>query len=198
MSAPNDSVGIGTRPQEIRTHGVTVRKGPRLTHKSNKNPYYIELSNTYSPSRALGQSESKTPNHKHRNHLQNQSRRKAPREYEQPENIYIIRTRDNDAAIINTAIELSDDERKVMNKPTICQRSQLGKAFSTETHKRNNSITRDGKHVQFKIKPSIATYQQHDNTPMLTYDSGADEHYLIKKDRTKLSLPILRISYKKV
>ena len=27
---------------------MTVRKGPRLTYKSNKNPYYIELSNNYS------------------------------------------------------------------------------------------------------------------------------------------------------
>ena len=27
---------------------MKVRKGPRLTNKSNKNPYYIELSNKYS------------------------------------------------------------------------------------------------------------------------------------------------------
>ena len=27
---------------------MTVRKGHRLTHKSNKNTYYIELRNTYS------------------------------------------------------------------------------------------------------------------------------------------------------
>ena len=33
---------------------------------------------------------------------------------------------------------------------------------------------------------------------MVTYDSGADGHYLRKKDRTKLGLPILRISDKKV
>ena len=33
---------------------------------------------------------------------------------------------------------------------------------------------------------------------MVTYDSGAYGHYLNEKDRTKLGLPILRISYKKV
>ena len=33
---------------------------------------------------------------------------------------------------------------------------------------------------------------------MVTYDSGADVHYLRKKDRTKLGLPILIISDKKV
>ena len=60
---------------------------------------------------------------------------------------YITKTRANDAAIINTTIKKSDDERKVMNKPTIRQRAQVGKALSTETHKRNNIITRDGKHI---------------------------------------------------
>ena len=49
-----------------------------------------------------------------------------------------------------------------------------------------------------KSKPSIATYQQHDNTPMVTYNSGADEYYLSKKDRRKLGLPILRILDKKL
>ena len=33
---------------------------------------------------------------------------------------------------------------------------------------------------------------------MLTYDSGADRHYLIKKDIKKVGLPILRVSDKKV
>ena len=33
---------------------------------------------------------------------------------------------------------------------------------------------------------------------MLTYDSSADRHYLSEMDRTKLGLPILRISDKKV
>ena len=33
---------------------------------------------------------------------------------------------------------------------------------------------------------------------MLTYDSGADGHYLSKKYRKKSGLPILRVSAKKV
>ena len=98
----------------------------------------------------------------------------------------------------NTAIKLAYDKRNVMNKPTICQRSQVGKTFSTATHQTKNSITGDSNHVHFKSKPSIATYQQHDNTPMLTYNPGADGHYLSEKDRTKLGLLILIISDKKV
>ena len=41
-------------------------------------------------------------------------------------------------------------------------------------------------------------YHQDNKSTMLTYDSGADGRYLSKKDRKKLNLPILRISYKKV
>ena len=72
-------------------------------------------------------------------------------------NKYITKTRDNDAEIINTAIKLADDESNVMNKPTIYQRAQVGKALSTPNHQRNNSITCDGNHVQFKRNPYIAT-----------------------------------------
>ena len=112
-----------------------------------------------------------------------QRRLKAPRKDEQLDRQKIIKTRDNDTAITNAAMELEDDESSVINKPTIYQRAQVGKAYIKSTHKRNNSFTRDGKHVKFKSKPSIATYQQHDNTPMLTYDLGADGHYLSEKDR---------------
>ena len=79
-----------------------------------------------------------------------------------------------------------------MKKPKIRHRDQVGKAFSTTTHQHNNSITNDGKHVQFKNKPSIAMYQQNEETTLVTYNSGADGHYLSEKDRTKLGILILR------
>ena len=88
----------------------------------------------------------------------------------------IIKAEKNDASIINTAIKLSDDERSARNQTTIHQRDQVGKAYRKATHKHNNSSTHDVKYVQFKIKPSRATYQQHDNKPMVTYNSGADGH----------------------
>ena len=87
-----------------------------------------------------------------------------------------IKNRDNDSAIVNTAIKLADDERNVINKPKIRQRAQVGKTFSTATHERNNSIMPASDHVQFKSKPSIATYQKQTNTPMLTYDLGAQTY----------------------
>ena len=85
-----------------------------------------------------------------------QRRLKAPRKDEQLDRQKIIKTRDNDTAITNAAMELEDDESSVINKPTIYQRAQVGKALSTPNHQRNNSITCDGNHVQFKRNPYIA------------------------------------------
>ena len=59
-------------------------------------------------------------------------------------------------------------------------------------------MARDGKHVHFRDRPTIATYHKHDETTILMYDSGADGHYLSEKDRKKLGLPILQVSSKNV
>ena len=95
-----------------------------------------------------------------------------------------------------TINENQTDTHKI--KPTICQRDNIENAFSTGTHRRTNSITHDVKNIHFRNRPNIATYHKHDKTTMLTYNSGADGHYLSKKDRKKLGLLILRVSAKKV
>ena len=137
-----------------------INNRPRLITKYNKNPYYIELSNTY----YLLAEFSANPSHTDQTTSTeiNFKLNVAVRSQDNMNNRinkYIIKDRDNDAAIINTAIKLAYSERSVMNKPTIHQISQVEKAFSKATSQRNNSIIGDGKHVQFKIKPSIATYQ---------------------------------------
>ena len=84
-------------------------------------------------------------------------------------------------------------------KTTILQRViNVGHAISTETGHLLHNITCDSKHVQFKRKHKIATLYENYNATILTYDSGADRHYLSKKDRKKVGLPILRVSAKKV
>ena len=109
---------------------VTVRKGPRFTHKSNKNPYYIELSNTYSILAELST-----------NPIQKKQPTSIDSYFILKENITlqekinntvnknITNTRNNDATIINADIELADDERNVMNKTTINHRAQVWKAY---------------------------------------------------------------------
>ena len=125
---------------------MKVCKGPRLTTKYN--PYYIELSNTYSLLEYFLASPSQTDQT-----TSTESKLKFSEAIRRQEkkhnqiNKYIIKTRDNDAAITNIAIKPADDERNIMNKPTILQRDQVGKAFSTANHQCNNSITRYGNRV---------------------------------------------------
>ena len=146
---------------------MRVRKGPRLTHKSNKNPYYIELSNTYSflAEFSANLSQRDQPTSTERNFKRKAVVRRQEKMNKQIDK-NIIKAEDNDETIINAAIELADDECRTRTNKTIHQRAQVVKAYSTATYKRNNSSTREGQHVQFKIKPSIAMYQQHDNTPL--------------------------------
>ena len=139
---------------------MKVRKGSILTTKYN--PYYIELSNTYSILAEFSSNQiqtNQTTSTERKFKISAAIRHQAKKNNQI--NKYMLNNRDNDAAIINTAIKLADDERNVMNKLTIRHRYHVGKAFSTATHQSNNSITRDGKHVEFRIKPTIATYQQH-------------------------------------
>ena len=88
---------------------------------------------------------------------------------------------------------------KDQTKTTILQRViNVGHAISTETGHLLHNIKCDSKHVQFKRKHTIATFYDNYNTTMLTYDSGADRHYLNKKDRKKVGLPIFPVSANKV
>ena len=99
---------------------MKVRKGSILTHKYNKNPYYIELSNTYSLLEEFLTNPSQrdqTTSTERKFILEANVRRQE--KINNQINKYIIKTRDNDVAIINTAIKIVDDEGNVMNKPKI-------------------------------------------------------------------------------
>ena len=109
--------------------------------------------------------------------------------------------KNNDEELINAAITLAEDEVTVIyknditnvrqvnidashtathkDKITIRQRGMnMGNAFSTETQSIIKSIKRDGKLVQFRRNPTIATLYNDNNATMLTYNSGADRHHL--------------------
>ena len=44
----------------------------------------------------------------------------------------------------------------------------------------------------------MTRFHNQEEPVMITYDSGADNHYFIEADRIKLKLPILRPSHKRV
>ena len=96
---------------------MTVRKGPILTHESNKNSYYIELSNTYS---LLAEFSANPSQRDQPTSIDRKFKLKAVVRRQEKMNNQIdkntIKAQDNDTTIINAAIKLADDERSVMNK----------------------------------------------------------------------------------
>ena len=52
--------------------------------------------------------------------------------------------------------------------------------------------------VRFQRAPKVVTFLATNEATMMTYDSGADGHYLSEKDRKQAGLPIIRRSIKRV
>ena len=85
-------------------------------------------------------------------------------------------------------------------KPSLLQQSRnLGRLISASTCRLVHKIIKSNQHrVTFAGQAMVAEYNNEDSTVMVTYDSGADGHYISEQDRKKVGLPILRISAKKV
>ena len=196
-------------------------KGYRLINEYD--PYYIELSNTYSLLAELSANPSQTDTP---TSTDSKFRIRAAKQFQKNKNDklkkYLYTNRKNDDELIDVAITLAADELTLMGKnditnvrlvtidadhtatdktkTTILQRGRnRGHTIRTETRRLLNSITCDSKYVQLRRKPTIATFYDNDyDKKMLTYNYGADRHYLSKIGREKLGLPILRVSAKKV
>ncbi len=69
----------------------------------------------------------------------------------------------------------------------------LGYAFNRTIKKINKN-----KHVSFATHNKVHHYINNEQPIMVTYDSGADGHYISEKDRRKAGLPILQPSTQKV
>ena len=129
---------------------------------------------------------------------------------------------DTDDTIIEQYIDLAEDERTEMAKndksnasrvvidtahltptkpqPSLLQQSKnLGSTLSAATHRLVCKITNSNQHrVTFTGQAMVAEYNIKTSTVMVTYDSGADGHYISETDRKMAGLPILRLSAKKV
>ena len=127
----------------------------------------------------------------------------------------------NDNGIIDLYINKAEDERTVMAKNDFCNSRRVtidaahaatskpspnllqkgknaGYAFATTVRRLVRGFKRDTQQVRFASKPTVAKYNREDHATMITYDSGADSHYMSEADRLKLGLPILRASTKRV
>ena len=84
--------------------------------------------------------------------------------------------------------------------PSLLQHSKnLGRMLSAATRRLVRKLTNSNQNrVTFAGQAMVAEYNPEDTTVMITYDSGADGHYISEDDRKTIGLPILRISAKKV
>ncbi len=69
----------------------------------------------------------------------------------------------------------------------------LGSTFNRTIKKINKN-----KHVSFTTHNSVHQYIDNEQPIMLTYDSGADGHYISETDRREAGLPIMRTTTRKV
>ena len=84
-------------------------------------------------------------------------------------------------------------------KPELIQQGKnVGYALDTTVRRLVQKFTRNNQQVRFAHKPTVARFHKKEQTIMITYDSGADNHYMSESDRIRLGLPILRPSHKRV
>ena len=100
----------------------------------------------------------------------------------------------------NTQHRAIDSAHVKNNKPAIglAQRScntpySLGTTIGQTIKKISNN-----KHVRFAKNNKVHLFDNAETPIMITYDSGADSHYISKKNRRKAGLPIIRKSTRRV
>ena len=203
--------------KEVGQQGwILVDKGSKLKRKPDQ--YYIELSNAYSslvefsadpspddaPTSAASLFKLKSTNCRHQR-IQRKIKKK------------LKDATDTDDAIIKQYFDMAEDKCTEMAKsdklaidtahlkptkpsPSLLQQSKnLGRMLSAATCRLVRKITNSNQHrVTFAGQAMVAEHNTENSTVMVTYDSGADSHYISEKDRKTVGLPILRISAKKV
>jgi hypothetical protein len=114
---------------------------------------------------------------------------------------------DTDDAIIKQYIDLAEDESTEMAKndksnacrvaidtahstptkpktPLLQQSKNLGRMISAVTHRLVRKITHSNQHcVTFSGQAMVAEYNSENSTVIVTYNTGADGHYISEKDR---------------
>jgi hypothetical protein len=126
----------------------------------------------------------------------------------------------NENLFLDNSITQAEDERTVLakgdqtnlqclaidsahansNKPAIgltqhgCNAAySLGTTISQTFKKISNN-----KHIRFAKHNKVHLFSNTETPIMVTYDSGADGHYISKKDRRKVGLPIIQKSTRRV
>ena len=70
--------------------------------------------------------------------------------------------------------------------------------MATTLRKLVRKFTHNNQQVRFMHKPTVARFQKKEEPIMITYDAGADNHYMSESDRIGLGLQILIPWHKRV
>ena len=103
--------------------------------------------------------------------------------------------------------DVNSPVQRAINKGHTIQRHQVslimqqgrntGAQLMSSLRKVTNSVLNPKeKRVRFATKRSVRVFQDQDIAAMITYDSGADGHYISESDRQQADLPILKPSTK--
>eukprot|EP00804_Cyclotella_cryptica_P009005 CCRYP_003106-RA/>CCRYP_003106-RA protein AED:0.44 eAED:0.55 QI:0/0/0/0.8/1/1/5/0/886 len=121
----------------------------------------------------------------------------------------------NEATLLDRHISWAEDERTTKAKAdtTSKQRRAIdtahtmhprkqhqlshGQAMATTIRRALNNLSTN-RHVRFTAHPQIRHFDSKATTLLITFDSGADSHYLSETDRLAAGLPILRASTRRV
>ena len=88
---------------------------------------------------------------------------------------------------------------RARTKPQLIQQGKnIGYSLATTVCKLVHNFTNNNQQVRFRHKPTVTRFHNKEEPIMITYDSGADNHYVSEADRIKLKLPILSPSHKHV
>ena len=123
-------------------------------------------------------------------------------------NLYITKAEDERTAIakqdFKDARRITIDAAHTANhkakaKPQLIKQGKNVFYFlATSVRKLVRKFTNNNQQVRFRHKPTVASFHKMEEPIMITYYSGADNHYMSEADRIILELPILRPSHKRV
>ena len=123
-------------------------------------------------------------------------------------NLYITKDKDEHNAIVKQDFKntrrITIDSSHAANhqakaKTELLQKGKnIGYALATTVRMLVRKFTHNNQQVRFAHKPTAARFNKKEELIMITYDSGANNHYMSESYRIILVLPILRPSHKRV
>ena len=97
------------------------------------------------------------------------------------------------ANILHPRRQAIDNAHMRARKPTVTLRQaskNTGYALATNIKRTLRKCLPSAHHVTFQAQAHVCYFHPDTSEPMITYDSGADGHYLSKADRHSAKLPI--------